>query len=101
MSFADIGKLTDKQIYDIIFRPRDDKGQVVPREGAAGMVKDVFDTAAIGDRPHTPENELTGALLMAGMVGADPNKVKAQWEAKHGRSADEALAAIAAGGTSG
>lgn len=77
LSFADIASLTDRQVYDVLLYPRDEKGQLKPKP-------DRF-APTFPDLPPTPENQRKILFAMGSAFGIPADELDRVWREKHGQ----------------
>ena len=86
MPFASIATLTDAQIFDVYFHPRDKEGKPVERTTQSG---EALDVSVLGELPDTPENQRAAVLTVGGMLGIPQEQLRqALEEAERRRQAE-------------
>jgi len=81
-----IASLTDAQIFDIYFHPRDQEGKPVERTTRSG---EALDVSVLGELPDTPENQRAAVLTVGGMLGIPQEQLRqALEEAERRRQAE-------------
>lgn len=76
LSMAQIAELTDRQIAEIYFYPRDEKGRLLPPSPEMSEEEE--------DEDLDPEQERALLFGMGSVLGIPEEQLKAAWEAKHG-----------------
>lgn len=76
LSVAQIAGLTDRQVYDVILYPRDDKGRLKPKP-------ERFEPT-FPDLPPTPENQRAVLFAMGSAFGIPADELERVWREKHG-----------------
>lgn len=74
LTFAEIGRLTDRQIYDVLLYPRDEKGHLQPKH-----VQPLFE-----DLPPTRENQRLVLFTEGAALGIPREELERVWREKWG-----------------
>lgn len=82
-SFAEVARMTDAQIFDVLLRPRDpETGEILPESEGGGL--------DVSDVELTPEECEAFYFGMGRSLGVDEGKLRAGWEAKRAATAGAA-----------